>query len=118
MLPPPRRRGPRHAQWLNGTPISDVMPMAGVFDRMHQFVVDGRSSPASRQSADAWASTNPSAWRGLNIGQLHAELLRSTVCAHLDHPVNFAIAWNQATDARVGPSVRNQIAADRSAWPR
>ena len=33
---------PRHVQWLNGDPITGVLPMGGILDRFRRLVVGGR----------------------------------------------------------------------------
>ena len=81
------RACPLHAHWLDGTPISDVLPMAGILDRYHRFVVDDAPIATGYAAVgDAWACTNPSAGRGLSIGLMHAQRLRDAVHAELDDP--------------------------------
>jgi len=71
---------PLHAQWLEGEPITGVLPMSGVVDRYRRFVVDGTPVATGFVAvADAWACTNPSAGRGLTVGLLHARRLRDVV---------------------------------------
>jgi 2-polyprenyl-6-methoxyphenol hydroxylase-like FAD-dependent oxidoreductase len=105
---------PRHAHWLHGQPITEVLPMAGILDRYRRFVVGG--SPVVTGLAavgDAWACTNPSAGRGLTVGLIHAQLLRDVVRAHLADAGSFARAWDDATEDFVAPYYWNQISADR-----
>ena len=105
---------PLQAHWLDGQPITDVLPMAGITDRYRRFVVDG--SPVVTGFAavgDAWACTNPSGGRGLSVGIIHAQLLRRTVRRHLGDPAGFAWAWDNGTEQHVAPFYRNQIGADR-----
>jgi 2-polyprenyl-6-methoxyphenol hydroxylase-like FAD-dependent oxidoreductase len=105
----------RHAHWLDGEPITGVLPMAGVLDRYRRFVVDGRPIVTGYAPVgDAWACTNPSAGRGISVGMIHAQLLRDVVREHLDDPASFAYAWDAATEERVQPFYRNQIAVDRA----
>jgi hypothetical protein len=60
---------PRQALWLDGAPITGVLPMAGVRDRRRRFVVDGRSVATGFAAiGDARACTNPSGGRGLSVG--------------------------------------------------
>jgi 2-polyprenyl-6-methoxyphenol hydroxylase-like FAD-dependent oxidoreductase len=106
---------PLQAHWLDGRPITSVLPMAGILDRYHRFVVDG--SPVATGYAavgDAWACTNPSAGRGLSVGIIHAQLLRMTVRGYLDDPAGLARAWDEGTERLVAPFYRNQIMADRA----
>jgi 2-polyprenyl-6-methoxyphenol hydroxylase-like FAD-dependent oxidoreductase len=105
---------PLQAHWLDGQPVTGVLPMAGITDRYHRFVVD--SAPVATGFAaigDAWACTNPSGGRGVSIGIVHAQLLRHTVRRHLGDPAGFARAWDEGTERVVFPFVRNQLDADR-----
>jgi 2-polyprenyl-6-methoxyphenol hydroxylase-like FAD-dependent oxidoreductase len=109
------RACPLQAHWLDGEPLTDVLPMAGVLDRYRRFVVDG--GPVATGFAalgDAWACTNPSAGRGLSIGLVHAQELRRCVRDALEDPAAFAATWDERTEEVVAPFYRNQIAADRS----
>jgi 2-polyprenyl-6-methoxyphenol hydroxylase-like FAD-dependent oxidoreductase len=109
------RACPLHAHWLDGTPITDVLPMAGILDKYRRFVVDGQ--PVATGCAvvgDAWACTNPSAGRGLSIGMMHAQRLRDVVREHLDDPHDFALAWDAITEAEVAPWYWNQVATDQA----
>src|SRR5204862_7701494 len=82
---------PLHAHWLDGEPISDVLPMGGVLDRYRRFVVEGRPIVTGYAAVgDAWACTNPSAGRGISVGMIHAQLLRRAAREHLDDPGRFA----------------------------
>ena len=106
---------PLQAHWLQGRPITAVLPMAGILDRYHRFVVDG--SPVVTGFAavgDAWACTNPSAGRGLSVGIVHAQLLRKTARGYLDDPAGLARAWEEGTERLVAPFYWNQIRADRA----
>jgi len=106
---------PLQAHWLDGRPITDVLPMAGILDRYRRFVVDGRPVATGLAAVgDAWACTNPSAGRGVSVGIVHAQLLRWTVRGYLDDPAGFARAWDEGTERTVAPFYRNQIKADRA----
>jgi 2-polyprenyl-6-methoxyphenol hydroxylase-like FAD-dependent oxidoreductase len=106
---------PMQAHWLDGEPITPVLPMAGILDRYRRFVVDGQPVMTGFAAVgDAWACTNPSAGRGLTTGLLHAQLLRNIARAHLDDPAAFALAYDAETERQVTPFYRNQIAADRA----
>jgi 2-polyprenyl-6-methoxyphenol hydroxylase-like FAD-dependent oxidoreductase len=108
------RACPLQAHWLDGEPITDVLPMAGVLDRYRRFVVDGRPVATGFAAVgDAWACTNPSAGRGLSVGLVHAQLLRHCVRDALEDPAAFAELWDERTEEIVAPFYRNQIAADR-----
>jgi len=108
------RACPLQAHWLDGTPITDVLPMAGVLDCYRRFVIDGVPVATGFAAVgDSWACTNPSAGRGLSVGAVHAQALRETVRGHLDDPGRFALAWDAITEERVAPFYWNQIAEDR-----
>lgn len=105
---------PLQVHWLEGRPISGVLPMAGVLDCYRRYVVD--QTPVVTGFAaigDAWACTNPSAGRGLSVGIVHAQLLRHVVRDGLDRPAEFARAFDERTEDVVAPFYRNQVAADR-----
>ncbi|MBK5305817.1 MAG: FAD-dependent oxidoreductase [Frankiaceae bacterium] len=105
---------PLAAHWVDGKPITDVLPMAGVLDRYHRFVADGQPIVTGLTPVgDAWACTNPSAGRGISVGLLHAQALRDVVRDKLDDPVGFAFAWDEATEQRVTPWYRAQLVNDR-----
>ncbi|MGZ4616941.1 MAG: FAD-dependent oxidoreductase, partial [Actinomycetes bacterium] len=68
------RACPAHAHWLDGSPVTQVLAMAGILDRYRRFVVDGRPVATGLAAVgDAWACTNPSAGRGLSVGLIHAQ---------------------------------------------
>jgi len=108
------RACPLQAHWLDGEPLTGVLPMAGVLDRMHHYTVDGRPVVTGLAAVgDAWACTNPSAGRGMSVGMIHAQVLRQVAAAHLADPGTFAQLWLARTDREVAPFVRNQMHADR-----
>ena len=106
---------PLQAHWLDGQPVTGVLPMAGATDRFNRFVVDG--TPVATGFAaigDAWACSDPSGGRGVATGFAHAQLLRHAVRSHLDDPKAFAWAWDEDTESQVSPLYWNQVAADRA----
>ena len=106
---------PLQAHWLGGTPITDVLAMAGITDRYHRLAVDGAPVVTGFAAVgDAWACTNPSAGRGLSVGLLHAQVLRGVVRRHLDDPAALARACDEQPERVVAPFYRNQVAADRA----
>lgn len=108
------RACPLQAHWLDGEPVTDVLPIAGIMDCYRRFVVDGEPIATGFAAVgDAWACTNPSAGRGISVGALHAQLLRQTVRDRLGDPAGFARAWDERTEAMLAPHYRNQISADR-----
>lgn len=105
---------PLQAHWLDGEPLTPVLPMAGILDRYRRFVVDGVPVVTGFAAVgDAWACTNPSAGRGLSVGLLHAQVLRNVARRHIHDPAAFAAAYHRETERQVAPFYRNQIAADR-----
>ncbi|HLM17759.1 MAG TPA: FAD-dependent oxidoreductase [Acidimicrobiia bacterium] len=109
------RACPLHAHWLDGEPITGVLPMAGILDKYRRFVVDGAPVATGYAAVgDAWACTNPSAGRGLSIGLMHAQRLRDVVRSSLDDPHGFAVEWDAVTQAELAPWYWNQLAADRA----
>lgn len=108
------RACPLQAHWLDGTPVSGVVPMGGVLDRYRRFVVGGRPVATGFAAVgDAWACTNPSAGRGISVGLVHAQQLRRAVREHLGDPAQLATAWDERTERVVTPFHRTQEAADR-----
>ena len=105
---------PLQAHWLDGRPVTGVLPMAGITERFRRFVVDGTPVVTGFAAVgDAWACSDPSGGRGLSIGIMHAQVLRRTVRTHLGDPAAFARAWDEGTERAVSPYFRNQAAADR-----
>jgi 2-polyprenyl-6-methoxyphenol hydroxylase-like FAD-dependent oxidoreductase len=105
---------PMHAHWLEGEPISDIRTMAGILDRYRRYLVDGRPVATGVVAVgDAWACTNPSAGRGLSVGILQAQRLRSVIREGLDDPETFVCRYDAVTESDVSPFFRSQIAADR-----
>jgi 2-polyprenyl-6-methoxyphenol hydroxylase-like FAD-dependent oxidoreductase len=105
---------PQQAHWLDGKPLTPILPMAGIVDRYRRFVIDGQLVVTGFAAVgDAWACTNPSAGRGLSVGLLHARVLRRTVHQHVNDPAAFAAAYDAETERQVTPFYRNQLAADR-----
>jgi 2-polyprenyl-6-methoxyphenol hydroxylase-like FAD-dependent oxidoreductase len=109
------RACPLHAHWLDGEPITDVLPMAGILDRYRRFVVDGEPVATGFAAVgDAWACTNPSAGRGLSVGLIHAQRLRDVVRSSLGDPMDFAVEWDAVTETELAPWYWNQLAADQA----
>jgi 2-polyprenyl-6-methoxyphenol hydroxylase-like FAD-dependent oxidoreductase len=105
---------PLHAHWLQGEPIGELEAMGGLTDRYRRPVADGRPILTGiALLGDAWACTNPSLGRGISLGLLHTKCLREVVGAHLDDPLEFAEAWDAATEAKLTPWYRETVAEDR-----
>jgi 2-polyprenyl-6-methoxyphenol hydroxylase-like FAD-dependent oxidoreductase len=104
-----------HAHWLDGQPITPVLPMSGIADRYRRFVTDGMPVATGFVAvADAWACTNPSAGRGLTVGFLHALRLRDAVRAYGDDPRALVDDFDRRTEAEIAPWYHAQIAVDRA----
>ena len=105
------RACPRHAHWLDGEPITDVLPMAGVMDR-HRAAAPPATGVVS--VADAWACTNPTLGRGIALGLAHAAVLREVVRTRLDDPRALADEWRERTECELAPWYRGCVASDRA----
>ena len=106
---------PAHAQWLDGEPLTDVLPIGGVVDRYRRLAADGHPVVAGvALLADAWACTNPSVGRGMSLGILHARHLRDLVREQIDDPVGFAAAWDDVTETHLTPWYRDTVYEDRA----
>ncbi len=106
---------PMQAHWLDGEPITDVLPMAGVLDRYRRVVVAGHPVVTGlAMVGDAWACTNPSLGRGVALGLLHGACLRAVVRTRLGDPQKFAAAWDEATETELTPWYRATVAVDRA----
>ena len=98
------RACPLHAHWLDGEPITGVLPMGGVLDRRRRRRADAVTGVAL--VGDAWACTNPSLGRGMALGLAHAALLRDTMREHAGDPAAFARGLGRGDRARAGAVVR------------
>jgi flavin-dependent dehydrogenase len=106
---------PAHAQWLDGEPITGVLPMGGIVDRYRRLVDDGR--PAATGVAllgDAWACVNPSSGRGMSLGMVHAQHLRDLVREEIEDPAQFALRWDALTETHLTPWYRDTVNEDRT----
>lgn len=107
---------PLDAHWIDGEPLTDIMPMGGVIDRRRRLIVDGE--PVATGIAllgDACACTNPALGRGITMGLLHTRQLRNVLRDHGEHPRAFADAWDAATEAELMPWYHDTVEDDR-AW--
>jgi len=106
---------PLHAHWLDGEPITDVLPMGGILDRYRRFVVDDVPVATGIVSVgDSWACTNPSLGRGIAMGLMHALGTVEVIQQHLDNPLALALAQDSMTETRVAPWYHNTIDIDRT----
>jgi 2-polyprenyl-6-methoxyphenol hydroxylase-like FAD-dependent oxidoreductase len=106
---------PLHAHWLEGEPITGILPMAGILDRHRRLAPEGRPVVTGLAVvADAWACTNPSLGRGVALGLLHATRLRDVIRTELSDPQAFALAWDRDTETELTPWYRATVAVDRA----
>jgi 2-polyprenyl-6-methoxyphenol hydroxylase-like FAD-dependent oxidoreductase len=106
---------PLHAHWLDGEPITDVLPMGGILDRYRRFVVNDVPVATGIVSVgDSWACTNPSLGRGIAMGLMHALGTVEVIRQHLDNPLALALAQDYMTETRVTPWYHNTIDIDRT----
>jgi 2-polyprenyl-6-methoxyphenol hydroxylase-like FAD-dependent oxidoreductase len=101
---------PLHAHWLDGVPMTGVLPMGGIVDRYRRLPPEVTGVALL---ADACACTNPSLGRGMALGIRHAQRLRDTLRAHGDHPRELAEAWDEATREELVPWYRATVTVDR-----
>lgn len=105
---------PRHAQWLAGDPITDVLPMGGIVDRYRRFRTRGMPVATGMASVgDAYACTNPSNGRGMSLGLMHVQRLRDVIRGHVADPLEFAEVWDAVTEAELMPWYRENVEDDR-----
>jgi hypothetical protein len=105
---------PRHAHWLDGDPITDVLPMGGIVDRYRRFRVGDRPVATGIAAVgDACACTNPSNGRGMSLGLMHVQRLRDVIRDHLADPLELAEAWDAVTEAELRPWYRENLEEDR-----
>ena len=106
---------PLHTPWLEGQPITEILPMSGTLDRYRRFVVERRPVATGLFAvADAWSCTNPSAGRGLTVGFKHAVRLRDVLHPGDSDPYALAEEFHEITQTEIAPWYWSQIAADRT----
>jgi 2-polyprenyl-6-methoxyphenol hydroxylase-like FAD-dependent oxidoreductase len=105
---------PHIAHWLDGEPLTDVLPMAGVLDRYRRIVVDGKPIVTGLVAVgDSWACTNPTAGRGVSLGLQHAIALRDAVRDSGAEPCRLALRLDELTETSLTPWYRDQVERDR-----
>lgn len=106
---------PAHMHWLDGEPITGVLPMAGVLDRFRSLLVDGRPVATGLVAlGDAMACTNPSGGRGMTLGLLGVWHLREVIRSHLEHPHRLAETWDAVAQTELMPWYRETVEEDRA----
>jgi 2-polyprenyl-6-methoxyphenol hydroxylase-like FAD-dependent oxidoreductase len=107
------RAVPHVAHWLDGEPVCDVTPMAGVLDRYRRVVVDDEPAVTGLVPVgDIWACTNPTAGRGVSLGLAHAVALRDVLRDHLHDPADVTMAFDRVTEETLTPWYREQMDRD------
>ena len=105
---------PMHAHWLDGEPITDVLPAGGVVDRHRRFIVDGAPiATGIVPVGDSWACTNPSVGRGITLGLIHSLGTAEVVGQHLNNPLELALAHDAMTQSHVAPWYHDTVRGDR-----
>jgi 2-polyprenyl-6-methoxyphenol hydroxylase-like FAD-dependent oxidoreductase len=105
---------PTHAHWLQGEPITDVLPMGGITDRCRRFVVDGAPVATGVLAVgDAWACTNPVGGRGMTMGLMHAVGTAEVIGEHGHNPVELALGHDAMTGSRLVPWYTSTVKGDR-----
>jgi len=107
------RASPLQAHWLEGEPMTGILPMGGVLDRRRRLPADGTLTGVALL-ADAWACTNPSVGRGMSFGLMHSALLRDTMREHEGGSAAFAEAWDEVTEREMAPWYESTVSADRA----
>ncbi len=106
---------PSHRQWLDGEPITGVLPMAGVLDRFRRLLVDGRPVATGLVTVgDAMACTNPSGGRGMTLGLMGVQHLRDVIHSHPENPHRLAETWDAVAQAELVPWYRETVQEDRA----
>jgi flavin-dependent dehydrogenase len=107
------RSVPHAAHWLDGEPLCDVTPMAGVLDRYRRIVVDDHVVVTGLLPVgDSWACTNPMAGRGVSLGVAHAIALRNAARDFPEDPARLAEAFDRVTEEALTPWYRDQLSRD------
>lgn len=107
------RSVPHAAHWLDGEPLCDVTPMAGVLDRRRRIVVDDQPVVTGLLPVgDSWACTNPMAGRGFSLGLAHAIALRDAAREFPEDAARLAEAFDRVTEETLTPWYRDQLSRD------
>jgi 2-polyprenyl-6-methoxyphenol hydroxylase-like FAD-dependent oxidoreductase len=97
-------------------PLSGVMPMTGLLNRLRRFVDDGGRPLALGVHAvgDAHTCTNPLYGRGCTLAMVQAVLLADALADHPDDPAARAAAYEAACTREVEPWYHSALELDRA----
>ena len=110
------RRFPDRDHWMQGEPISDIMPCISAGDLTRRFVIDGKPIVTGLFAVgDTHGFTEPRLGRGTLSAVKQAVALRDTLRAHLeDGPAALAVAWDDIFQRELGPLLRATNSAGRT----
>jgi 2-polyprenyl-6-methoxyphenol hydroxylase-like FAD-dependent oxidoreductase len=97
-------------------PLTGVMPMGGLLNRLRRFV-DDRGRPLVvdvHAVGDAHTCTNPLYGRGCSLAMVQAVLLADALADHPDDPVARAAAYEAACAREVEPWYHQAVELDRA----
>jgi len=97
-------------------PLTGVMPMGGLLNRIRRFV-DGGGRPlvtGVHAVGDAHTCTNPLYGRGCSLAMVQAVLLADALADHPEDPVARAAAYEAACAREVEPWFHNAVEMDRA----
>lgn len=105
------KTSPVPASWVDhGTPITAVLPIAGLEDIFRSYLRDGRPLVTGLVAVgDSSAATNPSLGRGATIGLLQACALRDSLAEGSPDPLGQVETFAAATALSVTPWVEGSI---------
>jgi 2-polyprenyl-6-methoxyphenol hydroxylase-like FAD-dependent oxidoreductase len=97
-------------------PLTGVMLMGGLLNRLRRFVNDGGRPLVTGIHAvgDAHTCTNPLYGRGCSLAMVQAVLLADALAGHADDPVARAAAYEAACAREVEPWYRSALELDRA----
>ena len=99
-------------RWLEGQPLGDVQPLAGLQDVVREYAPNGEPVVDGLVAVgDAWATTSPFLGRGLSLGALSAVALRDAVVG--SDPVVVGRHYAELLGDRVLPYVASTIGFGR-----
>ena len=105
---------PGRTRWLEGEPISEVITMGGVLDRVRHYSQDGAPIVTGLvPMGDSWGCTNPSVGRGITMALMHATSTVPTMAGLLDRPLDVFEAWHGSTRSTVARWHESTLRMDR-----